>query len=102
MTSISNVSLTTMRSSAKAAPRASSAIRHFEQASLQPEFDLPLQCERGLFNPIVQISPVESVRRLGTGWQGWFTESIYAPVDNKVEFSFHGTAHLLVMYDEGK
>jgi AraC family transcriptional regulator len=102
MTSISNVILTTMRSSAKAAPRASSAIRHFEQPSLQPVFELPLQCERGFFNPIAQISPVESVKRLGTGWQGWFTESIYAPVGNKIEFCFHGPAHLLVMYDEGK
>jgi AraC family transcriptional regulator len=102
MTSISNASPTTRRSPAKAGPRASNAIRRFEQASLQPGFELPLQCERAVFNPTVQISPGGSVKRRGTGWQGWFTESIYAPVGNKVEFCFHGPGHLLVIYDEGK
>jgi AraC family transcriptional regulator len=102
MTSISNVSLATMKSSAKAAPGASTGIRHFEQPRLQPEFKLRPQCERGSFSPTVQISPVDSVKRLGTGWQGWFTESIYAPIGNKVEFRFHGPAHLLVMYNEGR
>ena len=55
----------------------------------------------GLLNPIVEITPAESVKRLGTGWHRWFTESIHAPIGNKVEFRFQGPMHLLALYNEG-
>ncbi|MGX9430943.1 helix-turn-helix domain-containing protein [Bradyrhizobium sp. LeoA1S1] len=53
------------------------------------------------FNPIVQITPAESVKRLGTGGHRWFTETIYAPIGNKIEFRFQGSVHLLALYNEG-
>jgi AraC family transcriptional regulator len=49
----------------------------------------------------VKINPAEPVRRLGTGWHWWFSESVYVPVGHKVEFRFEGSAHLLVLYNEG-
>lgn len=54
-----------------------------------------------LFNPTIQITPLESIKRLGIGWRRWFAESIYSPSGNKVEFRFQGPTHLLVMYHEG-
>jgi AraC family transcriptional regulator len=101
MTSTSNASLPAMKMSANAATRTSTGVRPFEQLSLPPEFKSPLQCGGEFLSPIVEISPVDTVKRLGTGWQGWFAESIHAPIGNKVEFRFHAPAHLLVMYNEG-
>ena len=54
-----------------------------------------------LFNPIVQIAPAEKVKRLGTGWHWWFSESIHVPIGTRIEFRFHGPTHLLVLYNEG-
>jgi len=55
----------------------------------------------GLFNPMVEISPVESVKRLFTGLGGWFSESVHAPIGSRIEFRFRAPMHLLVMYHEG-
>jgi AraC family transcriptional regulator len=49
----------------------------------------------------VKISPAEPVRRLGTGWCWWFSESVHVPIGHKIEFRFEGSAHLLVLYNEG-
>jgi AraC family transcriptional regulator len=57
--------------------------------------------EGGLINPIVEIIPVESVIRLGTGWGGWFSESVHASIGSRIEFRFRAPMHLLVMYHEG-
>jgi AraC family transcriptional regulator len=51
--------------------------------------------------PTVGVTPVGSVRRLGTGNQWWFSESVYASINRKIEFRFQGEAHLLVLYNEG-
>jgi AraC family transcriptional regulator len=51
--------------------------------------------------PTVRISPVEAVKRLGTGSQPWFSESVYVSINKKVEFRFQGRVHLLVLYNEG-
>jgi AraC family transcriptional regulator len=53
------------------------------------------------FNPIVKITPSEPVKRLGTGWQWWFSESVHVPIGSKIEFRFQGPAHLLALYNEG-
>jgi AraC family transcriptional regulator len=52
-------------------------------------------------HPIVKITPAEPVKRLGTGLDWWFSESILIPVGSKVEFRFQGPLHLLVLYNEG-
>jgi len=57
--------------------------------------------DRGLLNPIVEIFPVGSVKRLGTGWGGWFSESVHASIGRRIEFRFRAPIHLLVMYHEG-
>src|SRR5215469_7573225 len=57
--------------------------------------------DRGLLNPIVEIFPVASVKRLGTGWGGWFSESVHASIGRRIEFRFRAPIHLLVMYHEG-
>jgi AraC family transcriptional regulator len=53
------------------------------------------------FQPTVGITPIESIKRLGTGGQRWFSESIYASINKRVEFRFQGRVHLLVLYNEG-
>ena len=72
-----------------------------QQIKARPEIESTQQSGRMLLNPIVQIIPAESVKRLGTGWHRWFTESIHAPIGNKVEFRFQGPTHLLALYNEG-
>jgi AraC family transcriptional regulator len=52
-------------------------------------------------HPTVSITPAESVRRLGTGWHWWFSESVHIPIGSKIEFRFRGNTHLLVLYNEG-
>src|SRR5271156_6151733 len=53
------------------------------------------------FHPIVEISPAEPVKRLGIGWQWWFSESVHVPMGRKIEFRFQGPTHLLALYNEG-
>jgi AraC family transcriptional regulator len=81
--------------------QASSGARYFQR--VQTRCDLsrlqPSKCD--VLNSVVQIFPVESVKRLGTGYHGWFTENIYAPIGNRIEFRYRGSAHLLAMYNEG-
>lgn len=67
-----------------------------EQILAQPDFDDP-----ELADLVIQVTPVESIKRLGTGRRPWFAESIYSPSGNKVEFRFQGPAHLLVLYHAG-
>jgi AraC family transcriptional regulator len=51
--------------------------------------------------PAVKITPVESARRLGTGWRWWFSESIHVPIGSRIELGFQGPTHLLALYNEG-
>jgi AraC family transcriptional regulator len=67
-----------------------------EQILARPDLDDP-----ELVDPIIQVTPVDSIKRLGTGWRPWFAESVYSPSGNKVEFRFQGHAHLLVLYHAG-
>lgn len=52
-------------------------------------------------HPTVKITPSEPVRRLGTGWHWWFSESVHVPTGSKIEFCFQGHRHLLALYYEG-
>jgi AraC family transcriptional regulator len=54
-----------------------------------------------ILNSTVEITPSECVERLGTGWHGWFSESVHAPIGRKIEFRFQGPMHLLALYNEG-
>jgi AraC family transcriptional regulator len=72
-----------------------------QQTRDRADFHPSRPSDEAIFNPIVQVDPVESVKRLGVGWHRWFTENIYSPVGNKVEFRFQGPVHLLVVYREG-
>jgi AraC family transcriptional regulator len=51
--------------------------------------------------PSVEITPAESIKRLGTGWRAWFSESVLVPLGSRIEFRFKGSSHLLVAYNEG-
>src|ERR1700748_2195298 len=55
----------------------------------------------GFAHPTVQVTPIESVKRLGIGRAGWFAETIHAPFGKRIEFQFQGPIHLLVMYSDG-
>jgi AraC family transcriptional regulator len=75
---------------------------HQGSTSVGPAGFQPQQSSgREFLNPIVEVIPAGSVKRLGTGWHRWLTESIHAPIGNKVEFRFKGPVHLLVLYNEG-
>ncbi|SDS53573.1 AraC family transcriptional regulator [Bradyrhizobium canariense] len=52
-------------------------------------------------HPTVKITPVEPVKRLGTGWHWWFSENVHVPIGSKIEFRFQGPTHLLALYNEG-
>jgi len=56
---------------------------------------------RRILHSTLQITPAESVKRLGTGRPGWFVETIHAAIGKRMEFEFQGPVHLLVMYNEG-
>jgi AraC family transcriptional regulator len=49
----------------------------------------------------VNITPAEPARRLGTGWHWWFSENVHVPIGHNIEFRFKGSAHLLILYNEG-
>lgn len=61
----------------------------------------PLPSGHNALNPTVKIVPAESIKRLGTGYHWWFSESIHVPIGCKVEFRFRGPLHLLALYNEG-
>jgi AraC family transcriptional regulator len=52
-------------------------------------------------HPTVKITPVEPVKRLGTGWHWWFTETVHVPIGSTIEFRFKGPTHLLALYNDG-
>jgi AraC family transcriptional regulator len=56
---------------------------------------------RSGFHPIVEVTPAEPVKRLGIGWQWWFSENVHVPIGSKIEFRFQGPVHLLALYNEG-
>jgi AraC family transcriptional regulator len=63
--------------------------------------DLRKSIGKSSFHPIVEVTPTEPVKRLGIGWQWWFSESVHVPIGSKIEFRFQGPAHLLALYNEG-
>jgi AraC family transcriptional regulator len=54
-----------------------------------------------VFRPSVTITPVERIKRLGTGWRWWFSENVHIPTGSRIEMSFQGPTHLLALYNEG-
>jgi AraC family transcriptional regulator len=75
--------------------------RDLEEARLPVDIKSSSSSDDKFLRPIVQIAPVEFVKRLGTGCPGWFVESIYAPPGTKMELEFQSSVHLLAMYNEG-
>ena len=101
VTSTAKGSSVAMEVPLNAASQISDSARSSRQLPPQAESRAPLQSGRGFLNPAVQISPGESVKRLGTGWERWFAENIHVSAGNNITFQFRGSAHLLVMYEEG-
>jgi AraC family transcriptional regulator len=56
---------------------------------------------RDLFDEIVEISPISSVKRHSTGRYGIVAESIYAPVRSRIHIQYNGLVHLLALYEDG-
>jgi len=54
-----------------------------------------------VFRPSVEVTPAEAVKRLGTGWHWWFSESVHIPTGSRIAFRFEAPVHLLVLYHEG-
>jgi AraC family transcriptional regulator len=54
------------------------------------------------FHPSVEVTPAEAVKRQGTGWHWWFSESVYLPIGTRIAFRFEGPTHLLVLYHTGQ
>lgn len=101
MASTSNASFAGTHAPLIGSSHVSAFVRCINRPPPQSEFKPSQLGERGLFSPIVEITPTDSVKRLGTGWKEWSTESIHAPVGSKLAFHFKGSKHLLVMYNEG-
>jgi AraC family transcriptional regulator len=71
------------------------------QAETRADGDSPSPAGAVAIHPIVGITPAAAVKRLGTGWHWWFSESVHIPTSNTIEFRFRGSVHLLVLYNEG-
>jgi AraC family transcriptional regulator len=59
-------------------------INHTSVGIVQTGADLRKPIVRIGFNPIVKITPSEPVKRLGTGWKWWFSESVHVPIGSKI------------------
>jgi AraC family transcriptional regulator len=70
-------------------------------ARIRDKAGAPLSVGRIVHNPTVEITPVERVKRLGTGCHWWFSETVHVPIGSTIEFRFHGPTHLLALYNEG-
>lgn len=74
---------------------------HLQRSELRSDLAPGGAAACGLLDATVRISPMESVKRHCTGWQGLLTESIYAAPGSRIELRFEAPVHLLVMYDKG-
>ena len=73
---------------------------HLRGREQRSSFESRFLVERGIF-PTVQISPIGAATRHSAGWQGLTAESIYAPVQKRIECQYSAAFHLLVMYVDG-
>jgi AraC family transcriptional regulator len=71
------------------------------QSQARADSDSGSSIGSNILNPTVEITPAECIKRLGTGWHWWFSESVHAPIGRKIEFRFQGPMHLLALYNEG-
>ena len=74
---------------------------HLRRRKRRPSFGSSFLVEREIFAPTVQISPIGAATRHSAGWQGLTAESIYAPVQKRIECQYSAAFHLLVMYVDG-
>src|SRR6516164_960800 len=74
---------------------------HLRGRERRPSFGSSFLIERGILAPTVQISPIGVATRHSAGWQGLTAESIYAPVQKRIECQYSAPFHLLVMYVDG-
>jgi AraC family transcriptional regulator len=49
----------------------------------------------------LRISPADAITRHGVGWDGVAMEIVQAATHDKVEWSFNGRCHLLLVHEEG-
>jgi AraC family transcriptional regulator len=56
---------------------------------------------RDFLDEIVEISPMDSVKRHRTGRYWIVAESIYAPVRSRIQVHYNARVHLLVLYEDG-
>jgi AraC family transcriptional regulator len=61
----------------------------------------PSSAEGTVLDSAVKITSAERVKRLGTGYHWWFSESVHVPIGTKIKFHFRGPTHLLALYDQG-
>jgi AraC family transcriptional regulator len=85
----------------KGLPRHSFNQARVGTARHQADADAHILTSIGSRYPVVKITPAEAARRVGTGRQWWFAETIHFPIGSKIEFGFQGPRHLLAMYNEG-
>ena len=69
------------------------------KGNLTPQ--LPVPTGLGSRHATVEISPPEFVRRRAIVCRGLTAESVQTTNRTKVEYSFQGSAHLLVIYEDG-
>jgi AraC family transcriptional regulator len=74
---------------------------YFKQSELRSDFVPAVSAACDLFGATVRISPIELVKRHSTEQYGIATESIYAPTRSRIDVSYDGPAHLLVLYEDG-
>src|ERR1700751_148203 len=74
---------------------------HLQGRERRSSFGSSFPAERGILRPTVQISPIGAATRHSAGWQGLTVESIYVPVQKRIEYRYSAAFHLLVMYVDG-
>jgi AraC family transcriptional regulator len=73
----------------------------FEKSEGHSDLASPLIHAAHLFDPTVEISPIDTVKRHSAGRYGIVAESIYAPIGSSIQINYNGPEHLLVLYEDG-
>jgi AraC family transcriptional regulator len=73
----------------------------FEKSEINSGLATPLVPAADLFDPTVEIYPINTVKRHSTGRYGIVVETIYAPIGTSIQINYKGPVHLLVLYEDG-
>jgi AraC family transcriptional regulator len=74
--------------------------RHFERAGRNQAYP-PHRVAANMVQPVVEISPPDSVERRTASWPGMAAEIVQATRSDRIESRFCAPVHMLVVYERG-